>query len=46
MSHIFAGAEGLREIRKLDEHISRMPGLEGLTIVDNSLRNKYGYIAA
>jgi hypothetical protein len=41
MSHIFAGAEGLREIRKLDEHISRMPGLEGLTIVETSMK-KYG----
>jgi len=41
MSHIFAGEEGLREIRKLDEHISRMPGLEGLTIVETSMK-KYG----
>ena len=30
MGHLFAGEEGLREIRKLDEHISRMPGLDGL----------------
>ena len=44
MSHIFAGEEGLREVRKLDEHISRMPGLQGLKIVENSLRNKYGYV--
>jgi hypothetical protein len=42
MSHIFAGPDGLREIRKLDEHISRMPGLEGLTIVETALK-KYGY---
>ena len=44
MSHIFAGEEGLREIRKLDEHISRMPGLEGLTIVETSMK-KYGVTA-
>jgi hypothetical protein len=42
MSHIFAGPDGLREIRKLDEHISRMPGLDGLTIVETALK-KYGY---
>ncbi|MEP6479764.1 MAG: ferritin-like domain-containing protein, partial [Rhodoglobus sp.] len=44
MSHIFSGEEGLREIRKLDEHISRMPGLEGLTIVETSMK-KYGVAA-
>lgn len=44
MGHIFAGEEGLREIRKLDEHISRMPGLDGLTIVESSMK-KYGVSA-
>ena len=44
MGHLFAGEEGLREIRKLDEHISRMPGLEGLTIVETSMK-KYGVAA-
>ena len=44
MGHLFAGAEGMREIRKLDEHISRMPGLEGLTIVETSMK-KYGVAA-
>jgi hypothetical protein len=38
MSHLFAGPEGLREIRKLDEHVQRMPGLQGLTIVETALR--------
>jgi rubrerythrin len=44
MGHLFAGEEGMREIRKLDEHISRMPGLQGLTIVETSMK-KYGVAA-
>jgi len=40
MSHLFAGDEGLREIRKLDEHIQRMPGLQGLSIVETALRGR------
>jgi hypothetical protein len=44
MGHIFSGEEGMREIRKLDEHISRMPGLEGLTIVETAMK-KYGVAA-
>ena len=41
--HLFAGDEGLREIRKLDDHISKMPGLQGLTIVENAMY-KYGVL--
>jgi hypothetical protein len=44
MGHLFAGEEGMREIRKLDDHISRMPGLEGLTIVETAMK-KYGVAA-
>jgi hypothetical protein len=44
MGHLFAGEEGMREIRKLDEHVSRMPGLQGLTIVETAMR-KYGVAA-
>jgi rubrerythrin len=44
MGHLFAGEEGMREIRKLDEYISRMPGLQGLTIVETSMK-KYGVAA-
>jgi rubrerythrin len=44
MGHLFAGPDGLREIRKLDEHVQRMPGLEGLTIVETSMK-KYGVAA-
>jgi len=39
--HLFAGEEGRREIRKLDEHVQRMPGLQGLTIVETAM-GKYG----
>ena len=44
MGHLFSGEEGLREIRKLDDHISKMPGLQGLTIVETSMK-KYGVAA-
>ena len=39
--HLFGSEEGLREIRKLDDHISKLPGLAGLTIVENAMA-KYG----
>ena len=44
MGHLFSGEEGMREIRKLDEHISRMPGLDGLTIVETAMK-AYGVAA-
>ena len=44
MGHLFSGEEGLREIRKLDEHVARMPGLQGLTIVETAMK-KYGVAA-
>jgi hypothetical protein len=44
MGHLFSGDEGMREIRKLDDHISRMPGLEGLEIVETAMK-KYGVAA-
>jgi hypothetical protein len=44
MGHLFAGEEGMREIRKLDDHISKMPGLEGLTIVETAMK-AYGVAA-
>ncbi|MBK4346543.1 ferritin-like domain-containing protein [Lacisediminihabitans changchengi] len=37
MNHLMGGPEGRKEVRKIDEHISRMPGLQGLKIVENSL---------
>jgi hypothetical protein len=44
MRHLFNGEEGMREIRKLDEHVSRMPGLDGLTIVETAMK-AYGVAA-
>jgi len=37
MNHLMGGPEGRKEVRKIDEHISRMPGLEGLRIVETAL---------
>jgi hypothetical protein len=37
MNHIMGGPEGIAEVRKIDEHISKLPGMEGLTIVENAL---------
>jgi hypothetical protein len=40
MGHLFSGPDGLEEIRKIDRHISRMPGLEALTIVEDAMRHR------
>ncbi|WP_205857692.1 hypothetical protein, partial [Phytoactinopolyspora endophytica] len=40
MSHLFSGSDGLEEIRKIDTHIARMPGLDGLTIVEDAMRTR------
>jgi len=37
MGHLFGGEEGRRLIREVDSHIARLPGMEGLTIVEASL---------
>ncbi len=37
MTHLMSGAEGRRAARKVDESISGMPGLGGLTIVQDAL---------
>jgi hypothetical protein len=37
MSHLMGGVEGRKAARKIDTAISGLPGLEGLTIVDDSL---------
>ncbi len=37
MNHLFAGPEGRKLIQDVDSHIAKLPGLEGLTIVENSL---------
>lgn len=40
MAHLFRGAEGMAEVRRIDEHVARMPGLEGLTIVEDAMRQR------
>jgi hypothetical protein len=37
MGHLFAGEEGRKLIRSIDSHIAKLPGMEGLTIVENAL---------
>ncbi|MGK9146466.1 ferritin-like domain-containing protein [Plantibacter flavus] len=38
MGHLFGDADGLDEVRRIDSHIAKLPGMEGLTIIENSLR--------
>jgi len=40
LSHLMGGPEGLVEVRKIDSHISAMPGLEGLKIVETALAKR------
>ena len=37
MGDLFGGAEGRKLIRDVDSHIAKLPGMEGLTIVENAL---------
>jgi hypothetical protein len=37
MGHLFAGPDGRKQIRGIDAHIAKLPGMEGLTIVEDSL---------
>ena len=40
MSHLFGSPDGLDEIRRVDANIARLPGMEGLTIVEDALRRR------
>ena len=40
MSDLFGGSEGRKLIRDVDSHIAKLPGMEGLTIVETSLDAK------
>jgi hypothetical protein len=40
MRHLFSGPDGLAEVRRIDQHVSRMPGLAGLTIVEDAMRSR------
>jgi len=37
MNHLMSGTDGRKAARKIDTSISNMPGLKGLTIVEDSL---------
>ncbi|MWB98491.1 ferritin-like domain-containing protein [Agromyces seonyuensis] len=37
MNHLFAGSEGRKLVRDIDSHIANLPGMTGLTIVEDSL---------
>ncbi len=41
MGQLFGGTEGRRLIRDIDSHIAKLPGMEGLTIVESAL-DKHG----
>ena len=40
MGRLFGGEEGRKEIRAIDAHIARLPGMAGLTIVENALEKR------
>jgi len=40
MTHLFGNEEGLAEIRRIDANIAKLPGLDGLTIVEDALRRR------
>jgi len=44
MRQMFSGVEGRKLIQDVDSHIAKLPGMEGLTIVENSL-DKFGISA-
>ena len=37
MGRLFGGEEGRKILQDIDSHIAKLPGMEGLTIVENSL---------
>lgn len=37
MGHLFGGSAGRKLVRDIDSHIAKLPGMEGLTIVENAL---------
>lgn len=37
MGHLFGGTEGRKLVRDIDSHIAKLPGMQGLTIVENAL---------
>ena len=46
MKYLFDGDEGLHEVRKMDEAIAKLPGMSGLTVVENAFRARGLYATA
>ncbi|MGC3954595.1 MAG: ferritin-like domain-containing protein [Propionicimonas sp.] len=40
MGHLFGTEDGIAEIRRIDANIAKLPGMEGLTIVEDALRKR------
>lgn len=40
MGHLFGSDDGMAEIRRIDANIAKMPGLHGLTIVEDAFRKR------
>ena len=40
MNHLFGGAEGRKLIRDVDSHIAKLPGMQGLTIIEDALEKR------
>jgi hypothetical protein len=38
MKHLFSGEDALHDVRKIDDQVAKMPGLEGLTVVEDAFR--------
>lgn len=40
MRHIFSGEDGLHEVRKMDDQIAKLPGLDGLRLLETQFRRR------
>ena len=45
MGYLFEGEDGLREVRKMDEAVAKMPGMQDLSIVERAFRARGLYAA-
>jgi len=44
MGHLFGGDDGIKLVRDIDSHIAKLPGMDGLTIVESAM-DKHGIAA-
>lgn len=45
LTHLFSDAEGRREVEAIDRHLSRLPGLDGLSLVADAVHARVGAAA-